>query len=283
MRTPSIALSTLLIPWAFCAFSPGQDKECRATDESAIATASHSNKLKYRSGKGDHCLIYKVKNEDKGLFMPVRWKHGDTVLIECRVPRGPTDWIEFTRTSNRQDQGDTVFTYGANYDEFTDKPRAFRDDPAQMGAQPLTCTIKGKFADSKENVYPIDLTISSLNSDAGARLRYVFKNGNKASPVQLAIHDTDLKASQHPRILWKPAQGKDFATAVKETGLKPPLVLTSNLKSQPFAVGIAAEADEIAVYNDVLRVVVFPDDKEETLLSVTVPSYGSRNRSRFKD
>src|SRR5262249_27792647 len=105
--------------------------QAKPDDEEKVVgqTSSRQPDLKMESERIKNGIKYRVKNDPRGLFMPVRWKHGPKVLLEANIAPGPTEWFEIQHTSYRTDKGKTDFGYGANRDQFHDSAVAFRDDP----------------------------------------------------------------------------------------------------------------------------------------------------------
>ncbi|MCI0742589.1 MAG: hypothetical protein L0Y72_26450 [Gemmataceae bacterium] len=251
----------------------------RLEDDKPIGqTTSRLADLKMESERGKNKIIYRVKNDPRGLFMPVRWKHGSKVLLEWNVPPGPNEWHEVEQTSYRVDKGSTDFGYGANRDQFKDRVIAYRDDPFQEGRIPVTfppytTKIRGVATGKQEKTWKIDLTVTSSFDEDQKLLTYevVLGKTEGTSPLFFppVVGKPDFKRFKDQLVLvWKSVEeplGPLIAKSKEWT------LSTANRKAT-FELGVNKES--VVLTHGQLFIMLEGD----TLVSTVAPAYVPKPR-----
>jgi hypothetical protein len=172
------------------------------TDLPIGVTNQNGYSFDYQSGKGPKCRRYRLRNEPGKVLTPSIWKDKtetflDVDLAACAVG-AVCPWVGAVKISSAEpDQGETTLSYGANKDECTDKPDAFRKKPVAAGVfDPLITIIEGVVADASGKAMEIKLqATSTLHREADGMFTLTYD-------IEV------LKSMEKFRFLW-PKQSAD--------------------------------------------------------------------------
>jgi hypothetical protein len=245
--------------------------QCKTKEVTPVATSARKRyTFEYRSGFGDDCRVYEVRNQPRGARTPVNWRDVNETFLQCQIPRakaGVGDWIRRIGSSKEAEKGRTELEYGVNYDECSENPIAYREKAgAGQPRVPMTrlrkfvTILEGTLVDSEDKEYQINIQVtSSLERGRGKNLfTYTTEIGKGGKPLAVPASNS---SSEGLRYEWKSPVGKRYQDALNRSGY----TRVSTDRTLRFTV----QGEKVIVSYDLL--VIYRG--KEKLAATTAPAY----------
>ena len=185
--------------------------------------------VKYQSGSGEDCRIYRVRNLAGHPATLVQWKAADETLLDVQLPACPADmmcpWVAATKTGQRTQPGSSSLRYGEK-GEYSDTPDTFIEKQLAPGQHPEYQTLlQVAIADSPGKLTEFGVQVASRVEGTGPyRLTYRLSLVQGRSQPQDRYRQAVEPA--HQLTIWPTAAKKEDPAnlSVEWQGITPELV-----------------------------------------------------------
>jgi hypothetical protein len=253
-----------------------KEDPCKIKTELPVATTANKYTVDYKSGTGEQCRSYSVRNQAKGVKTPISWMNGKEVLLNATIARcsdkaNPCDWITVIRVDIFDHvRGKTSLSYGINKDEYSEEVTAYKRADAESKVdkekRSLITKLTGAVGGEGDETFKVDIRVTSAITEEG--LVYTLSiDGNDGEKLLVANYNADVL---EPILALDWDAGEPFAQQLKSQ-LSKEIGLSLDSKRPAIRVVVKKPTDvkRIVVRNGLLRLRF----KGKPIAVATAPAY----------